>query len=231
MDAVSSSSLLRRPGLPEDFVRGSTRNHPFVPGGFDLANAVDGGVLQPLPRGATDGTWLKELAQGGDFQEVAPGLPRGLHFAAAPRVKEAPRHETGGMPPPDLQPVVHSAEVTKVQVGRHGLFAFKICSITGAIYSGHTTYSGLCCINKAMRGLCAMLGSKLLGASMVIFVFEMSWLERKGKKASATPLKAGLLEYLSIIFWAFAGVGSARQGIVSFCQAADSHVANSKSLV
>jgi hypothetical protein len=117
MDAVSSSSLLRRPGLAEDFVRGSTRNHPFLPGGFDLANAVDGGVLQPLPRGATDGTWLKELAQRGKFQEVAPGLPLGLHFAAAPRVKEAPRHETGGAPPPDLQPVVDSAEVTKVQVG------------------------------------------------------------------------------------------------------------------
>lgn len=84
-----------------------------------MAHAANGGVLLPLPRGATDGTWLRELFQGGDLQTVAPGMPGGLQLSAIPRapVKEVEARTRGKETPPDLQPVVDAAEVTKVQVG------------------------------------------------------------------------------------------------------------------
>lgn len=55
LNSQNSSSVLRKPGHPEDFVRGSTLNHPFRPGGFDLPQSSG----KTVPEGALNGDWLR----------------------------------------------------------------------------------------------------------------------------------------------------------------------------
>ncbi|KAJ7561237.1 hypothetical protein O6H91_03G020200 [Diphasiastrum complanatum] len=76
--AHNSSSLLRRPGPPEDFVRGSTSNQPFLPGGSDLSHKAE----KYIPEGALNGEWLTEILQGGPLETVPPGFKRGLDLGA-----------------------------------------------------------------------------------------------------------------------------------------------------
>lgn len=72
--AHNSSSVLRKPGPPEDFVRGSTSNHPFLPGGVDLSHALD--KRRKEGGGLSDG--LEVLLEGGQLCTIPPGFARGL---------------------------------------------------------------------------------------------------------------------------------------------------------
>lgn len=76
LNSQNSSSVLRKPGNPEDFVRGSTSNHPFRPGGFDLPQSSG----KTVPEGALNGDWLREVLHGGPLQKVAPGFKHGIDF-------------------------------------------------------------------------------------------------------------------------------------------------------
>lgn len=76
LNSQNSSSVLRKPGHPEDFVRGSTSNHPFRPGGFDLPQSSG----KTVPLGALNGDWLREVLHGGPLQKVAPGFKHGIDF-------------------------------------------------------------------------------------------------------------------------------------------------------
>jgi antiviral helicase SKI2 len=68
--------VLRRPGPPEDFVKGSTRNHPFLPGGFDLSQTVEKSNKER--KAESDG--LRTLLEGGQLLTVPPGFSRGVTF-------------------------------------------------------------------------------------------------------------------------------------------------------
>ena len=57
-------------------MRGSTSNHPFRPGGFDLPQSSG----KTIPIGALNGDWLREVFHGGPLQKVAPGLKHGIDF-------------------------------------------------------------------------------------------------------------------------------------------------------
>lgn len=76
LNSQNSSSVLRKPGHPEDFVRGSTSNHPFRPGGFDLPQSSG----KTVPEGSLNGDWLREVLHGGPLQKVAPGFKHGIDF-------------------------------------------------------------------------------------------------------------------------------------------------------
>ena len=75
-EARNSSSVLRKPGPPEDFVKGSTGNHPFLPGGFDLSHTLDKSNKER--KAETDG--LQTLLKGGQLFTVPPGFSRGITF-------------------------------------------------------------------------------------------------------------------------------------------------------
>ncbi|KAL2653895.1 hypothetical protein R1flu_022023 [Riccia fluitans] len=72
--AHNSSSVLRKPGPPDHFVKGSSGNQPFLPGGFDLSQTSE----RYVPEGALNGEWVAEILQGGPLQTVPPGFKRGL---------------------------------------------------------------------------------------------------------------------------------------------------------
>lgn len=74
--AHNSSSVLRKPGPPEDFVRGSTSNHPFLPGGFELSHTLDKGHAEG--KIVSDG--LQALLEGRQLHTVPPGFTRGLNL-------------------------------------------------------------------------------------------------------------------------------------------------------
>ncbi|MCO5614574.1 hypothetical protein L7F22_068857 [Adiantum nelumboides] len=74
----NSSSVLRKPGPPEDFVRGSTSNHPFLPGGFDVSISFD----KKHAESRTVSDALQVLWDGGQLHTIPPGFPRGLNFEA-----------------------------------------------------------------------------------------------------------------------------------------------------
>ncbi|MQL85014.1 hypothetical protein Taro_017524, partial [Colocasia esculenta] len=82
-DAQGSGTFLRMPGPAKDFVRGSTKNRPFRPGGLDDPQSSD----RLLPEGALNGQWIRELIAGGDPQTVPPGLRQGMDLG---RLKEYP---------------------------------------------------------------------------------------------------------------------------------------------
>ncbi|GLJ42713.1 hypothetical protein SUGI_0885500 [Cryptomeria japonica] len=69
-----SSSVLRRPGAPEDFVRGNTNSRPFLPGGFEETQTSE----RYLPEGASNGDWVHEIIEGGCMQTIPPGFKHGL---------------------------------------------------------------------------------------------------------------------------------------------------------
>ncbi|EFJ37244.1 hypothetical protein SELMODRAFT_403447 [Selaginella moellendorffii] len=73
----AASSMLRKPGNPADFVRGSSSNQPFRPGGVDLGEKI-------IPEGAQNGEWLAEVLEGKPLQTVAPGFKRGLSNLGVP---------------------------------------------------------------------------------------------------------------------------------------------------
>ncbi|KAH7404973.1 hypothetical protein KP509_15G051600 [Ceratopteris richardii] len=72
----NSSSVLRKPGPPEDFVRGNTGNHPFLPGGFDVSSSLD----KKRVEGKVLSDGLQVIWEGGKLQTVPPGFLRGLDF-------------------------------------------------------------------------------------------------------------------------------------------------------
>ncbi|MCO5592006.1 hypothetical protein L7F22_045999 [Adiantum nelumboides] len=74
----NSSSVLRKPGPPEDFVRGSTSNHPFLPGGFDVSISFD----KKHAESRTVSDALQVLWDGGQLHTIPPGFPRGLNLEA-----------------------------------------------------------------------------------------------------------------------------------------------------
>ncbi|KAL3685939.1 hypothetical protein R1sor_003961 [Riccia sorocarpa] len=76
--AHNSSSVLRKPGPPDHFVKGSSGNQPFLPGGFDLSQTSE----RYIPEGALNGEWVAEILQGGPLQTVPPGFKRGLDLGA-----------------------------------------------------------------------------------------------------------------------------------------------------
>lgn len=57
-------------------MRGSTNNHPFRPGGFDLTQTSS----KKIPQGALNGDWVRTILYGGPLQKVAPGLKHGIDF-------------------------------------------------------------------------------------------------------------------------------------------------------
>ncbi|KAH9324105.1 hypothetical protein KI387_004283 [Taxus chinensis] len=73
-----SSSVLRRPGHPEDFVRGNTNSRPFLPGGFDDTHMSG----KYLPESASNGDWIREMIEGRRMQTIPPGFKHGLDFGA-----------------------------------------------------------------------------------------------------------------------------------------------------
>lgn len=72
--AQESSSILRHPGPPEDFVRGSTGSRPFRPGGFEDSQTSE----RNIPKGSLNGEWISEIIGGGHMQKIPPGFKEGL---------------------------------------------------------------------------------------------------------------------------------------------------------
>ncbi|XP_078446524.1 RNA helicase, ATP-dependent, SK12/DOB1 protein [Wolffia australiana] len=72
------------PGRTRDFVRGSTSNRPFRPGGLEESQTSE----KLIPDGARTGQWVRELIDGADPQTVAPSFKRGMNFGS---LKEYPR--------------------------------------------------------------------------------------------------------------------------------------------
>lgn len=72
--AQESSSILRHPGPPEDFVSGSTSSRPFRPGGFEDAQTSE----RNIPKGSLNGEWISEIIGGGIMQKLPPGFKEGL---------------------------------------------------------------------------------------------------------------------------------------------------------
>lgn len=85
--AHNSSSVLRRPGPPEEFVRGSTINHPFRPGGFDLSHPME----KHMTSRETVGDALQAVLEGGPLHTTPPGFTRGLDLGA-PKPLSTRRH-------------------------------------------------------------------------------------------------------------------------------------------
>jgi antiviral helicase SKI2 len=78
LKAQNSSSTLRKPGAPEDFLRGSTNNRPFNPGGIDPPQSSSKVILE----GALNGNWFHEVLEGGPLQTVPPGFKQGIDFGS-----------------------------------------------------------------------------------------------------------------------------------------------------
>eukprot|EP00850_Spirogloea_muscicola_P022751 SM000310S11942 [mRNA] locus=s310:66821:77710:+ [translate_table: standard] len=72
-----SSSLLRRPALAGEFVRGATGGRPFLPGGITSFAA------KKVPEEARSGAWLLEVLRGNALCTVPPGFQVGVDFSAA----------------------------------------------------------------------------------------------------------------------------------------------------
>ena len=70
----NSTSLLRKPGSKEDFVRGRTGQFPFSPGGLD-------GVSEDMTQSSR--YRINEKTQLGPLSSIPPGFTRGL------KIKEA----------------------------------------------------------------------------------------------------------------------------------------------
>lgn len=93
--AKNSTSLLRKPAGKVDFVRGGAGFFPFAPGGLESVEAA--AALEDQARraaGYTDGSRSTKklervitLGEGG-LLEVAPGLPRGIHFTKKAKAGE-----------------------------------------------------------------------------------------------------------------------------------------------
>ncbi|CAN1329093.1 DExH-box ATP-dependent RNA helicase DExH11 [Linum perenne] len=67
-------SVPRMPGSAKDFVRGSTHNRPFRPGGLDDGHSLE----RIIPDGARNGEWVRQLLTGGPALTTPPGLKEGL---------------------------------------------------------------------------------------------------------------------------------------------------------
>lgn len=72
--AQGATTAPRMPGPAKDFVRGSTNNRPFWPGG--LGDDQSSGRI--MPEGARNGAWVRELIDGGVAQAAPPGFKKGL---------------------------------------------------------------------------------------------------------------------------------------------------------
>ncbi|KAG6547499.1 hypothetical protein Mapa_010947 [Marchantia paleacea] len=88
--AHNSSSVLRRPGPPDHFVKGSSGNQPFLPGGFDFSQTSE----RYVPTGAVNGEWLVEVLQGGPLQTIPPGFKHGLDLGAPEPFLFKPQEES-----------------------------------------------------------------------------------------------------------------------------------------
>ncbi|XP_043721889.1 DExH-box ATP-dependent RNA helicase DExH11 isoform X1 [Telopea speciosissima] len=72
--AQDSGSMPRMPGPAKDFVRGTTNNRPFRPGGLDDSQSSE----RILPDGACNGDWVREVLDGGPAQVIPPSCKHGL---------------------------------------------------------------------------------------------------------------------------------------------------------
>uniref|UniRef100_A0A1D1YRD5 Helicase SKI2W n=1 Tax=Anthurium amnicola TaxID=1678845 RepID=A0A1D1YRD5_9ARAE len=100
-DAQESGTLLRMPGPAKDFVRGSTNNRPFRPGGLDDSQSSE----KLLPEGARSGQWVREIIDGGNVQTVPPSFKHGMDLGT-PKVypcqwKFAKEHCSGSQSAPE----------------------------------------------------------------------------------------------------------------------------------
>ncbi|CAA6656755.1 unnamed protein product [Spirodela intermedia] len=77
-DAQDTGNLLHVPGQMRDFVRGSTSNRPFRPGGLDDSPSSE----RLLPEGVHSGQWLREIIDGGDAQTVPPSFKHGMNLGS-----------------------------------------------------------------------------------------------------------------------------------------------------
>ncbi|XP_042452594.1 DExH-box ATP-dependent RNA helicase DExH11-like isoform X1 [Zingiber officinale] len=76
--AQELGSMPRMPGPPKEFVRGSTNNRPFRPGGLEGSQALQ----RSLPEGAHSGDWVHEVIHGGHAQNVPPSSKNGLDLGS-----------------------------------------------------------------------------------------------------------------------------------------------------
>lgn len=77
-DAQDTGNLLHTPGQMRDFVRGSTSNRPFRPGGLDDSQSSE----RLLPEGVHTGQWLREIIDGGEAQTVPPSFKHGMNLGS-----------------------------------------------------------------------------------------------------------------------------------------------------
>ncbi|WOL15539.1 DExH-box ATP-dependent RNA helicase DExH11 [Canna indica] len=83
--AQDSGTMPRMPGPAKDFVRGSTNNRPFRPGGINVSQASERNV----PEGALSGDWVREVVHGGLAQNIPPTFKKGLDLGS---LKKYPCH-------------------------------------------------------------------------------------------------------------------------------------------
>ncbi|XP_074585341.1 DExH-box ATP-dependent RNA helicase DExH11-like isoform X2 [Curcuma longa] len=76
--AQELGSIPRMPGPPKEFVRGSTNNRPFRPGGLKGSQALQ----RNLPDGAHSGDWVHEVIHGCHAQNVPPSSKKGLDLGS-----------------------------------------------------------------------------------------------------------------------------------------------------
>ncbi|KAL8159336.1 hypothetical protein V2J09_000873 [Rumex salicifolius] len=69
-----SAALPRITGPAKDFVRGSINNRPFRPGGLDASQSLS----KAVPDGASTGTWIREVLDGGAANTIPPSFKQGL---------------------------------------------------------------------------------------------------------------------------------------------------------
>ncbi|CAN6471442.1 unnamed protein product [Victoria cruziana] len=72
------SSVPRMPGPAKDFVRGSSGNRPFRPGGLEQSQSSE----RVIPEGALNGEWVREVLDGGPAQTIPPGFKQGLDLGS-----------------------------------------------------------------------------------------------------------------------------------------------------
>lgn len=72
------SSAPRMPGPAKDFVRGSSGNRPFRPGGLEQSQSSE----RVIPEGALNGEWVREVLDGGPAQTIPPGFKQGLDLGS-----------------------------------------------------------------------------------------------------------------------------------------------------
>ncbi|XP_031486566.1 DExH-box ATP-dependent RNA helicase DExH11 isoform X1 [Nymphaea colorata] len=68
------ASVPRLPGPAKDFVRGTSGNRPFRPGGLEQSQSSE----RVIPEGALNGEWVREVLDGGPPQTIPPGFKQGL---------------------------------------------------------------------------------------------------------------------------------------------------------